>query len=117
MLLGHFSIPEFQPVADAIGHFAQVDTAHNCKEAAARLQSGRPTVDLVVVAERWPGEHAHGQLDRVQRAAPLVRLLAIGSSWCEGQQRSGNPWPGMLQMGWQSWLPHWQTDFVRLLGF
>ena len=114
LLLGNFSGSEFQPLAEAILQFAEVKTAACCKEAVRLLRSERHSFDLVVVAERWPGEHPHGQLDQVQRTAPLARLIAISGSWCEGQKRSGTPWPGMLHTGWHSWLPHWQEDFIRL---
>ena len=113
LLVGSFSASEFQPLSVAIGRIATLQTAADCTSAVQYLKSHPSGIDLVIVAERWPGEHAHTELDRVQRAAPLARLLAVGSSWCEGQARSGTPWPGMLHKVWHSWLTHWETDLIR----
>jgi CheY-like chemotaxis protein len=114
LLLGDFTPAEFQPVAEEIRQLADVETVANCGAAESRLQSGNIPPDLIVVAQLWPGQHLHMDLDRVQRAAPLSRLIALGGSWCEGQQRSGTPWPGMLRTYWHSWLAHWRRDFLRL---
>ena len=96
LLIGNFSQREFQSLPPVIRKVATVHAASDCRDAVRWLESEPGDVDVVIVAERWPGEHPHRELERVQRALPLARFLAVGSSWCEGQARSGNPWPGML---------------------
>ena len=119
LLIGNFSQREFQSLPPAIRKVATIRVANDCRDAIRWLESepgdvGAVDVDVVIVAERWPGEHPHRELERVQRALPLARFLAVGSSWCEGQARSGNPWPGMLYQGWNSWWAHWEMDLTNL---
>lgn len=114
LLIGNFSSREFKPLKVSLPSFAEVKTATCCAAAIKLLQRDRAIFDLAIVAERWPGEHSPRQLDQIQRAAPITRIVAISGSWCEGQKRSGTPWPGMLHTSWHNWLSHWQEDFIRL---
>ena len=63
----------------------------------------------------------------LHRRAPLARLVALLGSWCEGEVRSGHPWPGVTRIyahQWQarlpreleSWQPRTATEIDRLMN-
>ncbi len=114
LLIGDFTSSEFQPLRASILPFCDIQAVGCCGKAVKLLQSGQYLFDLVVVAERWPGEHSHGELEELHRTAPITRMIAVSGSWCEGQKRSGKPWPGMLHTSWHNWVAHWQDDLIRL---
>ncbi len=114
LLVGDYSSREFKPLRDSIPHFAEVTAVPGCAAAVQMLQSQDAIFDLAIIAERWPGEHAKSVLEQIQRERPIMRMLAVCGSWCDGQKRSGTPWPGMLHTTWHRWLPHWQEDLIRL---
>ena len=114
LMIGDFSSREFCSLQTDIPRFADVTSVAGCTEAVGLLKGEHAIFDLAIVAERWPGEHAQGTLEQIQRERPIMRMVAVCGSWCEGQKRSGTPWPGMLHTTWHRWLPHWQDDLVRL---
>ena len=114
LLIGNFSSREFRPLRTSITGFAKITSITNCEMTVQVLQSENATYDLAIIAERWPGEHSRRALEQIQRARPIMRMIAVSGSWCDGQKRSGCPWPGMLHTTWHRWLPHWQEDLMRL---
>lgn len=57
----------------------------------------------VVLAQTRPGQITQDDVERVGRAWPLARLVALLGSWCEGETRSGDPWPGVTRVYWHQW--------------
>ncbi len=113
LLIGDFTLPEFQPVADQLARMAETEVVADCYAAHDCLRLGGPSPELIVVAHLWPGQHPHQALDQLQKSAPLTRILALAGSWCEGEPRTGTPWPGMIRTYWHNWLAHWKRDFKR----
>lgn len=79
-------------------------------EAAARLAAVEHQPDLIVLVQARPGEISCAQVDALRRAAPLARLVGLLGAWCEGELRSGNPWPGVLRVYWHTWPLRWDAD-------
>ncbi|GAB4139062.1 MAG: hypothetical protein Kow0040_26840 [Thermogutta sp.] len=70
--------------------------------AAATDAPGRP--DVVLILQRYPGEHRAADLERLRSRLPLARFASLLGSWCEGEVRSGQPLPGVLRFYWHQWL-------------
>ncbi len=66
------------------------------------LQAG-PHFQGVVLAQTRPGQIAGSDVDRISQAYPLARLIALLGSWCEGETRTGKPWPGVTRVYWHQW--------------
>ncbi len=49
---------------------------------------------------------------RLRRACPLARFCSLLSSWCEGETRSGRPWPGV----WRVYAHQWPQRGARHLA-
>jgi hypothetical protein len=78
-----------------------------------RGEDRRP--QLVVVAQPRPGCFSPPDIERLHRALPLARLVALLGSYCEGEVRSGTPWPGVLRVYWHEWLGRCEAELPGLL--
>ena len=88
--------------------------AGDIDEAAAALAGEEAAVDVIVVAEARPGEFSHAQIERLRQAAPLARIVGLLGSWCEGEMRSGRPWPAAVRTYWHQWPARARRELRRL---
>ncbi len=115
LCVGRTSRSEFRAVLPTLETWGTVITASTTRAALAELSHESLTPDLVVIVQSYPGEFADTQIDRLRRLAPLARLVALLGTWCEGEARSGTPWPGAVRVYWHQWAPHCHGELKRLL--
>jgi hypothetical protein len=102
--------------------------------SAAQLACRDDPPHLIVIGQLRPGEFTSEEVERLHREAPLARLVALLGSWCEGETRTGTPWPGVTRLYWHQltaravqeligarsgkWaLPRTSTDVERLMSY
>ncbi len=64
--------------------------------------------DVIVIIQARPGQFSSIDVERLHRRAPLARLVGLLGTWCEGETRSGHPWPGVPRIyahQWETRLP------------
>lgn len=83
-------------------------------EAAALLERGECAPEVIVLVEARPGEIAQAAVDRLRRLAPLARIVGLLGSWCEGETRTGRPWPGVIRLYWHQWRPRARLALEQL---
>src|SRR3954465_5773198 len=73
--------------------------------AAAQLQSPAQRADPlgILLVQSRPGQFSSREVEILHEAAPLSRLVALVGPWCEGEQRSGRIWPGVVRVPWRTW--------------
>jgi CheY-like chemotaxis protein len=71
--------------------------------AIAWIENQRVEPALVVIGQSWPGEIGQPELMRLRQAAPLTRVCGLFAGWCEGETRSGQPWPGAWRVFGHQW--------------
>ncbi len=59
--------------------------------------------EVIVVAQAIPGQFSGEQIEQLRAHAPLARLVALLGSWCEGEMRTGTPWPAAIRLYWHQW--------------
>lgn len=79
-----------------------VRTFTTAAEAIAALVAD-PAPELMLLAVNRPGELTHAEVAMLQQQAPLARQVALLGSLCEGEQRTGRPWPGVGRYYWHQW--------------
>jgi CheY-like chemotaxis protein len=98
LIIGNASSDEFHSAFQSLeDHAAEI--AADLVSALRILRDGFAPA-LVVVAQRWPGEFSHRELNELKHAAPLARIIGVNGSWLEGEPRTGTPWPTMLRSYW-----------------
>jgi len=136
LVVGDTTRREFRDAGACLGKWGSVAAFSDPDSAAAALVENHVSPDLLVVAQAFPGQFSHETIDRLRRLAPLARVLGLMGSWCEGEMRSGSPWPATVRTYWHHWpargnrqlrrlatgqscswaLPLTATDEERLLG-
>ncbi len=115
LVLGDTTRPEFRETRACLGRWGTVVECSDADSAAAALSEGSFSPDVIVAAQAFPGQFSHQTIDRLRRSAPLARVVGLMGSWCEGEMRSGSPWPATVRMYWHQWPAHGDRQ-LRLLA-
>lgn len=104
-------------------HFTGATDHADFRDAVATLRAEAELVDvanspeLIVVAQSRPGEVSAAEVHRLRRAAPLAGLVGLVGSWCEGETRTGQPWPGVARFYWHEFPLWWRRQLqLRAAG-
>jgi DNA-binding NarL/FixJ family response regulator len=115
LLLGNTQRSEFCEVRATLENAGRVTEAANVASATAILAAGKCVPDLIIVAQAFPGEFSREAIDELRRQAPLARVVGLLGSWCEGELRSGQPWPAAIRTYWHQWPQRWGRQVTRLM--
>ncbi len=114
LLVGNTDRSEFHLARAALDASGRVTCFPEVESAAAALAEGRLVPDLLVVAQSYPGEFPTETIERLHRLVPLARVLGLLGSWCEGELRTGKPWPGAVRTYWHQWPPRCDQQVGRM---
>jgi hypothetical protein len=85
--------------------------------ATAQFETGgNPAPEVVIVAQARPGQITQTEIEFVQRRWPLAGIVAILGSWCEGETRTGKPWPGIKRFYSYEFPAWWQQQIAQRAG-
>jgi hypothetical protein len=104
-LVGKSDRAEFAAARDELFRLARVTLAWDIAEAIGLLRGNGRHPDVIVLAQAIPGEFSPEGVETLRRAAPLARLVGLLGTWCEGEMRTGDPWPGVIRLYWYQWHP------------
>ena len=82
--------------------------------AAKALMELEVAPELLLLAQTLPGTVLQEDIDRLQKLAPLARIVVVAGTWCEGELRTGQPPRGVLRLYWYELRPWWQAAQRRL---
>lgn len=69
---------------------------------------------LVVIAQSRRDQICQDDVESIQRQFPNTPVVGLLGSWCEGDVRSGNPWPGVTRVYWHQWKGRYQRFLSQL---
>lgn len=96
-LVGEINHPDFREAIALIRSDAQVAEVESLPE-------------LIVLAQSRPDTIGSEQVNELRRAAPLAGVAALLGSWCEGETRTGRPWPGVQRLYSYEFSPWWREQ-------
>lgn len=80
---------------------------------AETLLAGGAIADAILIAQAYPNQFSTEAVDRLRQRAPLARIVGLLGSLCEGEGRTGRPWPGAIRIYWHQWTPR---ELQRLIA-
>jgi hypothetical protein len=86
---------------------AAIDLLRSESRLAASAEA-RP--ELIVVAQSRPDAICGEQINYLQQRSPLAGIAALLGSWCEGETRTGRPWPGLQRLYWYEFPAWWRRQ-------
>lgn len=116
LLTGDHGRDEFAGAAAEIKRAGSVIEIACLRSAAEWLTSGETPTDLTIVAQGRPGQFSPAAIEALRRPAPLTPIVALLGAWCEGEMRSGSPWPGVTRVYWHQWSAQFQHDLKKIAG-
>ena len=61
------------------------------------------SLDLMVLAASRRDQFPHEWVESIRGKVSPTPLVALLGTWCEGEQRSGESWPGVQRVYWHQW--------------
>jgi len=113
LIVGDTDRSEFRRARAQMQSLGHVLAAADVEEASDLL-AAEATPDVIVVAQAYPHQFSPEAIDRLRRLAPLARIVGLLGSWCEGEMRTGRPWPGAIRTYWHQWLPRCDQKLARM---
>jgi len=123
LLIGNIDRPEFSGTRRVLDTAGPVLGVCDVDSAIAAVEETRIAPELIVLAQAFPGEFSRAQVERLCRLAPLARVVGLLGSWCEGEVRTGSPWPAVVRVYWHQWparsrgeIKHWRQGTQSVWG-
>jgi len=98
---------EFQPLVEWLSTMTAVQfaTGRETSQPEARMVPASEGAMWVVFLSPRPSSVSRETVERWQRWLPLACFVVVLGSWCEGELRTGRPWPGVTRVYWHQILP------------
>lgn len=103
LLVGDATHGEFRAAIETIESHGALAIVRDIASALDELERASTPFSIIIVAQARPGEYCDAEIDALRRAAPLAPIVALLGSLCEGEARSGKPWPGTIRVYWHQW--------------
>ena len=65
--------------------------------------------DLVIIAQSRRDQFELEVIENIQSRFGQSPIVAVLGSWCEGEMRSGHPWPGVIRIYWHQWAGRYEA--------
>lgn len=114
LFVGDCAHDEFRAAVEMLDEHGAVTFARDVAAAREDLIRNAWSPSLIVIAQARPGEHAEAELDALRRAAPLAPLVCLLGTLCEGESRSGSPYPGGVRIYWHQWRERAWPELLAL---
>lgn len=100
LLTGDYETVEFRAAVAWLETRCNIARRADLADAVLYLRNAKNDPLLIVVVQSYPGQFSADQIEQLHRQSPLSRIVALLGSWCEGEARSGRPWPGVIRVLW-----------------
>jgi hypothetical protein len=102
------------PIVHVFGDVDHPDFRDACAliRSQSQFANDGAAAELIVIAQSRPGAIGEQVIQRLRRVAPLAGIVGLLGSWCEGETRTGRPWPGVPRLYWHELPTWWQRQLT-----
>jgi hypothetical protein len=100
--IGDWGEPVFEEAVAWLRLHADCHCFDSSDETSICEAKGRKPHSIILVQSR-PGRFCVEHIEKLHAIEPLARLIALTGPWCEGEQRTGRPIPGVSRVAWRNW--------------
>lgn len=111
LFIGAATHAEFAEPAGWLAHRVRLTLADSPLAAMSRIRIDDPP-HAIVLAQARPGQFRRAEVERLLKLAPLARVSVLLGGWCEGETRTGEPWPGVDRIYWHQSIGRLQSELV-----
>jgi len=114
LIIGDAARSEFLEPLSTIYTEHEVHSAPDVETARALMVENSFSPDVLVVAQAFPNQFRETEIEELLRWAPLARVVSLLGAWCEGEARSGKPWPSTARLYWHQWPCRVKRQLLQL---
>jgi hypothetical protein len=111
----HLTIQRVQPpIVHVFGDVDHPDFRDACAliRSQSQFANDGAAAELIVIAQSRPSAIGEQVIQRLRRVAPLAGIVGLLGSWCEGETRTGRPWPGVPRLYWYEFPTWWMRQLA-----
>lgn len=112
LIVGDYEHHEFTFACKWLKQHTELSAAESVAQALNKFPTRQRNWHVVVFAQARPGQIKDREVEQLAQQCPLASLVALLGSWCEGETRSGNPWPGVFRVYWHQFPAQCQQQLV-----
>ena len=102
-IVGDFDHAELAPAVGWLREHSRSVQSSSAEELLCAVGPESLPPDAIVLAAARPGRLHAREVELLHRREPLAPLVGLLGSLCEGEVRSGRPWPGVTRINWHQW--------------
>lgn len=110
LMVGDSRAREFCGSLEFLRASAEVTSAKDLAEAVSLTTRGEFAPDLIVLAQGFPRQFRAGLVEQLRGSLPTAHFVALLGSWCEGEERTGEPLPGVQRIYWHRFAGWWAAQ-------
>lgn len=111
LVVGNAAHGDFVDALVELRRTARVWFVPNSEHAEAWLEAN-PPVDWIVLVQARPYELPRDMVVRLQSRVESPRFVSLLGSWCEGELRTGEPWPDVPRLYWYEFPSWWRLNVL-----
>lgn len=105
LLVGAFDSPT---VASIVSSIPNACCTNDTQTALKLVSQGQVDPSHLLFIQERPGQLSWKDASLLIDALPLTKVMTVLGGWCEGETRTGSPWPGVTRIYW-----HQLQDYLR----
>lgn len=120
LFIGNPTHREFHATVEWLQENTHLSIAENITSAIRQLRRDA-LADTILIASSYRSQFTLQEIRDLQITSPLSHLCVVVGSWCEGETRSGNAWPGIDRLYVNQLIPRarserWNHDWTPSLS-
>jgi hypothetical protein len=112
LIVGDYEHHEFTFACNWLKQHTELSAAESVAQTLNKFPTRQRDWHVVVFAQGRPGQIKDREVEQLAQQCPLASLVALLGSWCEGETRSGNPWPGVFRVYWHQFPAQCQQQLI-----